>query len=432
MNTIFDQAVERLVSMGKLCAISEHALSSLSRPKATLYASLPVRMDDGSTQYFDAYRCHYSQMLGPGKGGIRFHRNVDDAEIRTLALWMTIKCALADLPYGGAKGGVAVDPKSLSRLELERLSRAYMRAMADFVGPDKDIPAPDVYTNERIMGWMRDEYEVIKGAKYPAVITGKPVNLGGIVGRLEATGRGAFYCIEFMRNKEGKAPEDLTVAIQGFGNAGYHLARLLWAAGYKVVALSDSQGGIYCDKGLDVDQVQSQKLSTHRLQASYPENSVTSAESCDSYQLISNEALLALDVNILVPAALENAITVDNVDTVQADWIVEVANGPITTAADQALQERGVIILPDILVNSGGVIVSYFEWVQNRASYPWTLEEVHTRLKDKMEQAFEGMWQYQHQNDNISLREAAWSIALLHLQDVLKMKGTKEYFTNGT
>jgi len=431
VGNIFEDAVERLVTMGQEAGIAEQVLASFSRPKAMMYASIPVRMDDGSTQYFDAYRCHYSQMLGPCKGGIRFHPEVDDAEIRALALWMTIKCALADLPFGGGKGGVAVDPKSLSRMELERLSRAYMRAMADFVGPDKDVPAPDVYTNDRIMGWMRDEYEVIKGAKYPAVITGKPVSLGGIEGRSEATGRGAFYSIEFLRTKEGKLPEDLTVAIQGFGNAGYHLARLLAEAGYKIVALSDSQGGIYCEAGLDIQMVHERKIATHHLQPNYSEASVSSCENCESYKSISNEELLAMDVDILVPAALENAITRDNADAVRAKWVVEVANGPISLDADESLFKRDIVIIPDVLANSGGVIVSYFEWVQSRSGYPWAIEDVQQRLQTKLEKTFEEMWQYQHQKDGVSLRQAAYAKALMHLQDVLKMKGTKEYFING-
>lgn len=431
MSNIFEQAVERMVSMGQQAGIADHVLASFSRPKAMLYASLPVRMDDGSTQYFDAFRCHYSQMLGPGKGGIRFHPGVDAEEIMALALWMTIKCALVRLPYGGAKGGVVVDPKFLSRLELERLSRGYMRAMADFVGPDKDIPAPDVYTNDRIMGWMRDEYEVMRGAKYPAVITGKPLSLGGIEGRQEATGRGAFYCIEFLRTKEGRLAEDLRVAIQGFGNAGYHVASLLAAAGYKVVALSDSQGGIYCADGLDVEMVHQRKLATHSLRGHYPSTPVSACEDCDSYQSISNEELLALDVDILVPAALENAITSDNVDSIRARWIVEVANGPISIDADRALFGRGTVVLPDVLANSGGVIVSYFEWVQNRAGFPWSLEDVQTRLKARLEEVFEEMWQYQHQKEGVSLRQAAYARAMLHLQEVLKMKGTKEYFSSG-
>ena len=292
MSNLFEQTVERLVTMGKLAGISDQVIASLSRPKSMHYASLPVRMDDGSTAYFDAYRCQYSQMLGPSKGGIRFHPNVCDAEVRALALWMTIKCALTGLPLGGAKGGVVVDPKSLSRLELERLSRGYMRAMADYVGPDKDIPAPDVYTTQRIMGWMRDEYEVIKGAKYPAVITGKPLNLGGSEGRIEATGRGAYYCIEFLRTKEGKLSEDLTVAIQGFGNAGYHLARLLNEAGYRVVAVSDSQGGIYCAKGLDIPMINERRINSNHSQPNYPKTSVTICSDCPDHELINNDECL--------------------------------------------------------------------------------------------------------------------------------------------
>lgn len=431
MSNIFEQAVERMVSMGEQAGIADNVLASFSRPKALMYASLPVRMDDGSTQYFDAFRCHYSQMLGPGKGGIRFHPAVHAEEIIALGLWMTIKCALVKLPFGGAKGGVAVDPKALSRLELERLSRGYMRAMAEFVGPDKDIPAPDVYTNDRIMGWMRDEYEVMRGAKFPAVITGKPLSLGGIEGRAEATGRGAFYCIEFLRNKEGRLAEDLTVAVQGFGNAGYHVASLLAKAGYKVVAISDSQGGIYCADGLDVELVHERKVSTHHVRGHYASTPVSSCEDCDAYASISNEELLALDVDILVPAALENAITCDNVDNVRAKWVVEVANGPLSIDADRALFARGTVVLPDVLANSGGVIVSYFEWVQNRAGYPWTLDDVQARLRERLEQVFEEMWQYQHQKEGVSLRQAAYAGAMLHLQEVLKMKGTKEYFSSG-
>lgn len=236
MQSVYDSAKQRLQQLGKLSGVSNHVIESLMRPKQTLCASISVLMDDGSTEYFEAFRCHYSSLLGPCKGGIRFHPTVSQNEIEALALWMTIKCAVVDLPYGGAKGGVIVDSKKLSRMELERLSRGYMRAMADFVGPDKDIPAPDMYTNARIMGWMRDEFEVIKRQKSPAVITGKPVSMGGSLGRDEATGRGAFLVTEFLRHKEGKAAEDIRVAIQGFGNAGYHMARLLSEAGYKVVA----------------------------------------------------------------------------------------------------------------------------------------------------------------------------------------------------
>ncbi len=427
MSSVFSDARQRLHTLGQLSGISAAVIESLSRPKATLCTSLSILMDDGSTQYFDAYRCQYSSHLGPCKGGIRFHSNVSQDEIQALALWMTIKCAVVDLPFGGGKGGVNVDPKVLSRMELERLSRAYMRAMADFVGPDKDIPAPDVYTNARIMGWMRDEFEVIKRHKQPAVITGKPVNLGGSLGREEATGRGAFLVTEFLRSKEGKAPEDIRVAIQGFGNAGYNIAKLLFDTGYKIVAISDSKGAIYDAAGLDVDRIKQLKDECRSLDSDYCESSV-----CESttYKSISHEELFELDVELLVPAALENAITIKNVKKVKARWITEVANGPISVAADEILFKKGTVIIPDVLANSGGVIVSYFEWVQNKAAYPWSLEEVQLRLQEKLKISFDEMWQYQHQSENTSLRMAAYAKALKKLEQVIKMRGTKEYFSN--
>jgi glutamate dehydrogenase (NADP+) len=429
MTTVFDDAVQRLNMLGSDANISNRVLASLSQPKALLSVSVPVLMDDGSTEYFAAFRCQYSSLLGPCKGGIRFHPNVSQAEVQALALWMTIKCAVVGLPLGGGKGGVVVDPKKLSRMELERLSRGYMRAMAGFIGPDKDIPAPDVYTNARIMGWMRDEFEVIKREKQPAVITGKPVILGGSLGREEATGRGAFHCLEFLRNKQGQAAEELTVAIQGFGNAGYNIAKLLFEAGYTILAISDSQGAVYSQHGLDVERVWQEKQATKQLKAIYCDGSVCEiAEHAE----ISHEELLALDVDILVPAALENAITINNVDQIRARCIVEVANGPITREADEKLFAKGTTIIPDVLANAGGVIVSYFEWVQNRAGYPWTLDEVRTRLFDRLETTFDEVWQYQHQNDSVSLRSAAYAKALLHIEEVIKMRGTKEYFRNGT
>ena len=428
MTTVFDDAVAKLNKLGAEANISPDLLASLSRPKALLYSSLPVRMDDGSTHYFDSYRCQYSSLLGPCKGGIRFHPHVSMDEVQALALWMTIKCSVVGLPFGGGKGGVTVDPKSLSRMELEKLSRSYMRAMADFVGPDKDIPAPDVYTNSRIMGWMRDEFEVITREKQPAVITGKPINLGGSLGREEATGRGAFLCIEFLRTKKGQAVKGLTVAIQGFGNAGYHVGSLLYEAGYKIVAISDSKGGIYSAQGLDIESVWQEKQASKKLKAVYSEGSVCDFE---DHREITNAELLQLDVDILIPAALENAITLDNVDEIKAACIVEVANGPITQEADEKLFAQGVIVVPDVLANYGGVIVSYFEWVQNRQGYPWTLDEVNSRLYEKLNSTFEEIWQYQHQKEAVSLRGAAYAKALHHLEEVIKIRGTKEYFTNG-
>ncbi len=425
MTDVYQDAVTRVLKLGAQAEVSEVVLNALSRHKALLNVSLPVRMDDGAMQYFAAYRCQYNDLLGPCKGGIRFHPGVDQAEVQALSLWMTIKCAVVDLPLGGGKGGVEVDPKSLSPMELERLSRAYMRTMADFVGPEKDIPAPDVYTNARIMSWMQDEYEVIKRQKQPAVITGKPVAMGGSLGREEATGRGAFLCTELLRKKLGDSAEGLTVAIQGFGNAGYHMAILLQQAGYKIVAISDSKGAIYAQQGLDIDSVWQEKQASRALKAVYCEGSVCQLV---DHQVISHDQLLALEVDLLVPAALENAIDGKNMASINARWIVEVANGPISLEADEYLHEKGVVILPDVLANAGGVIVSYFEWVQNRSGYPWALAEVRDKLEQKLQQAFESMWSYQHQQQGISLRSAAYAKALKLLEEVLKAKGTKAYF----
>jgi glutamate dehydrogenase (NADP+) len=427
MLSIFSEAKQHLQQLGKSCGASKRVIESLSHPNSTLCVSLPVLMDDGSTRYFNAFRCQNSTLLGPCKGGIRFHPNVSQDEIQALALWMTIKCAVVGLPFGGAKGGVTVDPKQLSRMELQKLSRAYMRAMAGFIGPDKDIPAPDIYTNARVMGWMRDEYEVITGKKQAAVITGKPLGMGGSPGREEATGRGAFLVTEFLRNKEGKAPGDISVAIQGFGNTGYNMAKLLGEAGYKIVAISDSKGAIYAAGGLDVEQVKHSKDNQKSLNTGYCEGSVNDLNGCLS---ITHEELLALDVDLLVPAALENSITENNVENIKASWITEVANGPISPAADRVLHSRGTVIIPDVLANAGGVIVSYFEWVQNREGYPWTLDDVQGRMKEKLKTTFEEIWQYQHQSENASLRSAAYAKALNHLEQVIKLRGTKEYFSN--
>lgn len=427
MKSVFKDAKKRLQQLGESSSASARVINSLKYPELTLCASIPVLMDDGATEYFEAYRCQYNSLLGPCKGGIRFHPHVTQDEVQALGLWMTIKCALVGLPFGGAKGGVAIDPKRLSRMELERLSRAYMRAMADIVGPDKDIPAPDVYTNARIMGWMRDEFEVISRRKQPAVITGKPLNMGGSEGRDEATGRGAFLVTEFLRSKLGRLSEEISVAIQGFGNAGYGIAKLLYEAGYKIVAISDSRGAIYSAQGLDIDAVKQHKSMNNSLDSEYCEGSVCGDK---SQQMITHEQLLALDVDLLVPAALENAITKDNVENIKARWITEVANGPISVEADEILHKKGVVIIPDVLANAGGVIVSYFEWLQNKAAYPWMLEEVQARMEKKLKQSFDTMWMYQHQNNNCSLRTAAYAKALNNLEQVINMRGTKEYFSN--
>lgn len=427
MNTdVYENALSRVSSYGTKAKVSDEVLDALYHPKAMLTASLPVRMDDGSTQYFEGYRCHYNNLLGPTKGGVRFHPLVNAEEVKALALWMTIKCAVLGLPYGGAKGGIKVDPKNLSPMEVERLSRSYVRAMADFIGPQVDIPAPDVYTNARIMGWMADEYEAISRKKAPGVITGKPVNLGGSLGRDDATGRGAYLCILELVNKLNLTPESTTVAVQGFGNGGYNVARLLQKAGFKIIAISDSKGGIYSSDGFDVASVYKQKQSSSRIKAVYCEQSVCHQV---EHTQITNEELLEIDADILIPAALEGVITKENAAKIKARFIVEVANGPVESEADKILEEKGTLLIPDVLANAGGVTVSYFEWAQNLQGYSWQLEEVHNRLELMMTNAFNQVWDL-HEENNLSLREAAYGLAFKRLGDAIQLHGTRDYFNS--
>ncbi len=421
---VFDDALKRVQFIGKKAGINKEVLNSLIHPKAVMQASLPVRMDDGSINYFVGYRCHYNNILGPTKGGIRYHPDVDRLEVQALALWMTLKCAVVGLPFGGGKGGITVDPKELSPMELERLSRAYVRAMADFIGPETDIPAPDVYTNARIMGWMMDEYEAIKRVKSPGVITGKPVRLGGSLGRDDATARGAYLCIKELERIEQWNPKDIRVAIQGFGNGGYHAARLLNNDGYRIVAVSDSKGAIYSSSGFDPDSLYKEKQRTRELKAVYCEGSVASSV---EHKIISNDELLELDVDILIPAALDGVIGKHNIENIQAKVIVEIANGPVMSDVDQILSNQGIRVIPDILANAGGVTVSYFEWVQNRAGYYWTLKEVHDRLQEIMVRAFNEIWQLS-QKESIDMRTSAYTLAFRRLAEGIEAHGTHKYF----
>lgn len=422
--SLFADASKRLEQALKYATISEDAIERLKYPKTSLTVSIPVRMDNGSLRIFKGYRVRYDDTRGPGKGGVRYHPNVCLDEVQSLAFWMTFKCAAINLPFGGAKGGVTVNPKELSRLELERLSRGYIDAIADFIGPDIDIPAPDVYTNPMIMGWYMDQYSIIHRQLTPAVVTGKPLSLGGSLGRDTATATGAFYVIETLMPKFDQPPQNTTVAIQGFGNAGAHLATLLYNAGYKVVAVSDSKGGVYSKKGLDIPSIRRFKDTQKDIQAMYCEDSVCNVV---EHEVISNEDLLGLDVDLLIPAALENQITETNVHNIKAKYIFEVANGPTTSAADKILAEKGIYVFPDILVNAGGVTVSYFEWVQNRSGLYWTLEEVNQRLKQKMVEETLKIWQLK-QEFSINLRTAAYVHALNRLGEALSAKGTRDYY----
>ncbi|HAX89595.1 MAG TPA: glutamate dehydrogenase [Cyanobacteria bacterium UBA11370] len=425
--SLLSDAGKRLQAAMKYVSISEDAIERLKYPKFSLNVSIPVRMDDGSLKIFQGYRVRYDDTRGPGKGGVRYHPNVSLDEVQSLAFWMTFKCAVLNLPFGGAKGGITLNPKALSKLELERLSRGYIDAIADFIGPDVDILAPDVYTNAMVMGWMMDQYSIIRRQISPAVVTGKPLTMGGSVGRDGATAAGAYFVIESILPKLDLIPQQTTVAIQGFGKVGSVLAELLAIAGYKVVAVSDSQGGIYAKKGLDIPSIRQYKASSQGIKAVYCEGSVCNIV---EHEVLTNQELLALDVDILIPAALENQITEENVDSIKAKYIFEVANGPITSAADKVLESKGIMVFPDILANAGGVTVSYFEWVQNRSGLYWTLEEVNQRLRQKMVEESKQIWSIS-QELAISLRTAAYVHALNRLGEALSAKGTRDYYING-
>jgi glutamate dehydrogenase (NADP+) len=426
-DSLFSDASKRLQAALKYVSISDDAIEHLKYPKSSLGVSIPVRMDDGSLKVFQGYRVRYDDTRGPAKGGVRYHPNVSLDEVQSLAFWMTFKCAALNLPFGGGKGGITVDPKALSKLELERLSRGYIDAIADFIGPDVDILAPDVYTNAMIMGWMMDQYSIIRRQISPAVVTGKPITMGGSLGRDGATATGAFFVIESIMPKFEQVPQETTVAIQGFGNAGAVLAELLAKAGYQVVAISDSQGGIYAKNGLDIPSIRHYKAAGNGVKAVYCRNSVCNIV---EHEVITNQELLALDVDILIPAALENQITEENANTIKAKYIFEVANGPVTSAADRILEAKGIYVFPDILVNAGGVTVSYFEWVQNRSGLYWTLEEVNQRLKQKIVEETNRIWSIS-QELAVPMRTAAYIHALNRLGEALNAKGTRDYYING-
>lgn len=425
MNAIFNDAQTRLTEVFKQVELSDDIRERLAHPKFSIIVSIPLRLDDGSLRVLTGYRVQFDDTRGPTKGGVRFHPDVSLDEVTTLSFWMTIKCAVAGLPFGGAKGGVSVNPKELSHLELERLSRGYIRAIADVIGPKRDIPAPDVYTNATIMGWMADEYNQIMRAQYPGVITGKPVHLGGSLGREAATGQGALYVLQQWVALQKLEANKTTIAVQGFGNAGYQFARLAREAGFRIVALSDSRGGIYAKEGLDPDKVMHHKQTYRELKAMlYCDSSV-----CDvaEHSNISNAALLELDVDILVLAAMENQITAENAERIQARQIVEIANGPVNSEADKILAARAIPVLPDVLVNSGGVTVSYFEWVQNRAGYYWSEIEVNEKLKIIMDLEAKHVFELAKQKKT-SLRTAAYVHGVLRIAGAISEKGTREYF----
>jgi glutamate dehydrogenase (NADP+) len=415
---LLEDAGQRLDHAVACSEVSEETLARLRVPRSSLKVSIPVRMDDGHLEVFRGYRVRYDSTRGPAKGGIRFHPDVDVAEVTTLAFWMTFKTALLDLPFGGAKGGVTVDPKELSSAELERLSRGYIAAVADAIGPDIDVPAPDVATNELVMGWMADEYAKIRRQHVPAVITGKPLALGGIPGRSSATSDGAFHVIQQLRDGLIGDVADPSVAIQGFGNAGAQLAATLAEHGFRVVAVSDSSAAVHDPDGLDIGALRRHKAATGSL-ADAP----VGAE-------LEPEKLLASEVDLLVPAALEGAIHADNAADVRAKVVVEVANGPVTSEADAILDDHEVTIVPDILANAGGVTVSWFEWVQNRSGDAWDADTVRERLAKRMERETRHV-QHVAEDRGVPLRTAAYVVALERLGEAMEATGTSALFSDG-
>ena len=414
---VFADALQRLDLAAKYAKVDPETILRLRQPKQFLEVSIPVRLDNGSLRVFTGYRCKYDDTRGPAKGGIRFHQDVSASEVKALAFWMTFKCAVAGLPFGGGKGGVIVDPRELSIAELERLSRGYIRAIAWAIGTDVDVPAPDVNTNGLIMAWMADEYSNVVGRREPGVITGKPVAMGGSLGRDDATARGGFFILKELEARLGweRRKEPRRVAVQGFGNAGEHFAKLAYADGCRVVAVSDSNGGVYNPGGLDIAAM---------IKADHKPGFVPDTAVCGSgTRRITNAELLELEVDVLAPAAVENVITEENAARVKAQVVLELANGPVTVQADAILEQRGVLVVPDILANSGGVTVSYFEWAQNKMGYYWTADEVRERLGQYMRREFGATYELAKAN-NIGMRIGAYAHALERLGPALESTGT--------
>jgi len=380
--------------------LNREMINRLIEPEFAHEFALTITMDNGSKKVFKGWRIQHNSALGPYKGGIRFHPETVREEVQALATLMSIKCAVAGLPYGGGKGGIVVDPKKLSKIELERLSRAFAARIAHVIGEDIDVPAPDVNTTPEIMSWMLDEYQKIIGKKSPATFTGKPVSMGGSLGRTEATGRGGLFALQSLLSKlrttNYKLPTNPTVAVQGFGNVGYYFAKLATNVGFKVVAISDSRSGVYDKNGVDLDRALKNKKEKGTV----------------SYgKTITNEELLELDVDVLVPAALENMVNEKNMTKIKAGIIVEMANGPLTKEAYEYLAKKDKVIVPDVLANSGGVIVSYLEWVQGKAGFWWSEKEVNNKLKVMMERAFEADWKKSVEK-KIPLKQAAFEVAI--------------------
>ncbi len=399
----YDNVLKVVNDAAAILGYTQSDIEAIKYPERELKVSVPVVMDNGETRVFEGYRIQHSTSRGPAKGGIRFHPDVNLDEVKALAAWMTFKCAVVNIPYGGGKGGVVCNPNELSERELRAITRRFTAAIAPLIGPDQDIPAPDVGSNAAVMGWIMDTYSMLKGHCVHGVVTGKPIELGGALGRNEATGRGVMFTTKNIMKKLGMEVEGTDVAVQGMGNVGSITAKLLHEEGMKVVAVSDVSGGIYKKEGLNIPEILKYLGEDRKnLLKDYKEEGMVH---------ISNEELLELDVTVLIPAALENQINGQNADKIKAKVVVEAANGPIAAEADPILESKNIVVVPDILANAGGVVVSYFEWVQNIQSVSWTEEEVNAKLKNIMDPSFEAVWNIA-QEKKTTLRTGAYLIAV--------------------
>ncbi|OWZ83104.1 Glu/Leu/Phe/Val family dehydrogenase [Natranaerobius trueperi] len=404
---IVQQQIKEAVDM---LGLDYTVFEMLKQPQNVLEVSFPVKMDDGSIKVFRGIRSQHCDVLGPFKGGLRFHPTVEMDEAKALSMWMTFKCAVVGVPYGGAKGGIECNPKEMSQGELERLSRGFIKNVANFIGPEKDIPAPDVYTNPQVMAWMMDEFSKVRGYNNFGIMTGKPINIGGSKGRSEATGRGCVYVTREAVKELGWNMKDMKVVVQGFGNAGSIAAKLLYDMGATIVATNDSVSGVYSEEGVNPYELEKYKKETGSVK-NYP-----------GTENVTNSELLTLECDILIPAALENQLTQANASDIKAKIIAEAANGPTTPEADKILFEKGVITLPDILANAGGVTVSYFEWVQNLQNFYWTEDEVNNRMEEMMVDAFKSCYKTRESYD-VHMRTAAYLLAVQRLADAMKTRG---------
>ena len=406
MLAVLDEAASRL-------GLKEADYITLRYPEREMIVSSPVRMDNGEMKVFEGYRVQHNSARGPYKGGIRFHQNADLDEVKALAAWMSFKCAIVNIPYGGAKGGIKVDPSKLSREELIRLTRRYTTRILPIIGPDQDIPAPDVNTNGEVMGWIMDTYSMFKGHSVPGVVTGKPIEIGGSIGRTEATGRGVTIITRQCLEHLGMSYENSAYAIQGMGNVGGTAAQILYDKGCKIVAVSDYSGGVYNENGLDIPAIRTYLSDKTKALIDYVS---------DDVKHISNDEVITCCCDVLIPAALENQITGENAAGVQAKVIIEAANGPTTVEADKILEEKGIVVVPDILANAGGVVVSYFEWVQNIQSMAWDLDEVNRTLKKIMNKAYDEVDAMSRDN-KVTMRMGAYMVAINRICTAGKMRG---------